>query len=87
MLVAEGDVPQPNVVKIDVDGAEEEVIDGLGDVLANTHCKAVFCEIHFAILAKAGWADAPSRIKEKLSAAGLTDQRWLDASHLLAVRP
>ncbi|MCH7541007.1 MAG: FkbM family methyltransferase [Proteobacteria bacterium] len=85
-LVANGELPQPNVLKIDVEGAEEDVIDGLRNVLAHADCTAVLCEVHFAILAEAGRADAPSHIAAKLAQAGLRDQRWLDASHLLAVR-
>lgn len=45
-LVADGKVPQPNVVKIDVEGAEPVVSKGLRRVLANDECRAVFCEIH-----------------------------------------
>ena len=85
-LVAKGEIPQPNLLKIDVEGAEEDVINGLKDVLAHTDCSAVLCEVHFAILAEAGRADAPSHIAARLAQAGLRDQRWLDASHLLAVR-
>lgn len=86
-LVAEGLAAQPSAVKIDVEGFEEEVIDGMAESLASPRCRAVLCEVHFSILARAGKGDAARRIAHKLERAGLTEQRWLDPSHLLATRP
>ena len=45
-LIAEGVVPPPNVVKIDVEGAEPLVIDGLANALSDERCRAVYCEVH-----------------------------------------
>lgn len=45
-LVADDKIPQPNVVKIDVEGAEPVVSEGLRSALANDECRTVFCEIH-----------------------------------------
>lgn len=36
----------PNIVKIDVEGAEEKVIDGLENTLSNPDCRILYCEIH-----------------------------------------
>lgn len=44
-LVASGDVPPPNVVKIDVEGAELDVIEGMKDTLA-AHRPRILCEMH-----------------------------------------
>ena len=44
-LVDEG-TPQPNVVKIDVEGAEPRVIEGMQETLTNDQCRLVYCEVH-----------------------------------------
>lgn len=44
-LVRREDLPAPSVVKIDVEGAEALVLDGMDHVLSNG-CRAVFCELH-----------------------------------------
>lgn len=45
-LVDGGSIPSPTVVKIDVEGAEPLVIDGLEDSLNNSSCRLLYCEIH-----------------------------------------
>lgn len=45
-LVQKGDVRQPSVIKIDVEGAEYSVIRGLKETLSNERCRLVYCEIH-----------------------------------------
>lgn len=45
-LVETGAVPAPSVVKIDVEGAEGLVIDGLSDSLSSDNCRRLYCEIH-----------------------------------------
>jgi len=47
-LVADSELPPPNVVKIDVEGAEPLVIEGLKEALSTPECRAVFCEIHLS---------------------------------------
>ncbi len=84
-LVAEG-LPPPTAIKIDVEGAEEEVIDGLRSSLASRACRAALVEVHFTVLERRGHRDAPARIVEHLRACGLSRLRWLDPSHLLATR-
>ncbi|WP_050050311.1 FkbM family methyltransferase [Halostagnicola sp. A56] len=44
-LVDEG-LPRPNVVKIDVEGAEPRVVDGMAETLADDGCRTVYCEVH-----------------------------------------
>ncbi len=46
LLIEENNLPQPNVVKIDVEGGEYLVIEGLKRTLQRDSCKIVFCEIH-----------------------------------------
>jgi len=45
-LVETGAVPPPTVVKIDVEGAEPLVVDGLSETLARDDCRLLVCEIH-----------------------------------------
>ncbi len=46
VLVARGLIPPPTVLKIDVEGAESLVIDGLSESLADERCRLVYCELH-----------------------------------------
>ncbi|WP_267642148.1 FkbM family methyltransferase [Haloarchaeobius amylolyticus] len=45
-LVEQGVVDPPSVVKIDVEGAEGVVIDGLSETLSRPECRVVYCEVH-----------------------------------------
>lgn len=45
-LVERGVAPTPNVVKIDVDGHELAVVEGLLGTLGNEDCRLVYCELH-----------------------------------------
>ena len=84
-LVAKGDLPAPNVIKIDVEGAELKVIAGLSMALSRPECRLVLCEVHPDLLAASG--DAPSDVQDALAAAGFsTFERFGRGSeyHLLA---
>lgn len=84
VLASEG-LAIPTVVKIDVEGFEEDVIRGMRTVLASPICRAVFIEVHFALLEARGTPDAPSRIVAELKGHGFRT-RWVDPSHLMAWR-
>ena len=75
----------PNVVKVDVEGFEEEVIMGLASTLPQPECRAFFCEVHFGILDQRGERHAPSRIEKTLKGYGFST-RWIDSSHLAAMK-
>lgn len=45
-LVEDDYIPRPSVVKIDVEGAEADVLDGLSKTLEDPACRLVYCEIH-----------------------------------------
>ena len=83
-VVAAG-YPAPSVMKIDVEGFEGEVLDGMGALLARTELKAICTEVHFAALARRGKSAEPARMVRLLS-----DQKfavtWTDRSHFVARR-
>jgi FkbM family methyltransferase len=79
-------LPVPNMMKIDVEGQEENVLLGLKNTLADPLCKTVVCEIHFSILAANGDDGAPARIVQLLKSCGFEQQNWIDASHLAAYK-
>lgn len=45
-LISNDEAPPPNIVKIDVEGAEPLVSDGLRKALSDDSCRLVFCELH-----------------------------------------
>lgn len=79
-------VTAPNVLKIDVEGFEQEVLRGLPRTLADPSLRAVFLEMHFSQLDARGLPDAARAIVETLRRAAFKVQ-WVDPSHLIARRP
>ena len=86
-LTAERGMLEPNFLKVDVEGSELDVFVGLGELLKEKSCRAVFCEVHFGLLAERGQPYASKEIEKLLAESGLSEQSWLDASHLMALRP
>jgi len=43
-IPAQYDIPSPSIVKIDVEGAELEVLKGLSKLLSG--CRLIYCEVH-----------------------------------------
>src|SRR5262249_15643989 len=84
-LVASGEAMAPNVMKIDVEGFEEEVVDGALALLRRRDLRAVFVEVHFGILEQRGRKHAPSSLVERVHQWGLTT-KWLSGSHLAGLR-
>ncbi|GEM_PF-424524 len=83
-FIAGHGLPAPDVLKLDVEGMEEEVLRGLAETLRRPNCRLVLCEVHFAILDQRGRWDAPRRIQEFLVSCGFGTVDWLNSGHLLA---
>jgi FkbM family methyltransferase len=83
-LLAQGYGP-PAVIKIDVEGFEGEVLDGMSSVLADASLRAVCVEVHFSQLAGRGKPNEPTRIARVLQAREFS-LKWVDRSHLIARR-
>lgn len=45
-LIKNGEIPPPTIVKIDVEGAEQLVLEGLTSALENNRCHTIYCEVH-----------------------------------------
>jgi FkbM family methyltransferase len=75
----------PHVLKIDVEGFEEEVLNGMSGMLASPNLRSVLVEVHFMKLENRGRANAPAHIEKLLRNNGFKT-KWVDASHLFATR-
>lgn len=53
-LVNNDEIQSPSVVKIDVEGAEKQVIDGMKKSLSRPDCRLIYCEIHPKLLQEFG---------------------------------
>lgn len=85
-LIEKGEVLPPNVIKIDVEGFELEVLQGLGKPhLQAPALRAIGVEVHFGILHERGIPNAPQQIERLLQQSGFRVQ-WPDSSHILATR-
>jgi FkbM family methyltransferase len=81
-LVREG-LPPPDFLKVDVEGFEGDVLDGMVNSLPRV--RSVVVEIHFTALARRGRPREALRIIELLHEHGFA-VRWIDPSHLVARR-
>lgn len=84
-VIEAGDAHIPNAIKIDVEGFEYEVLEGLGDHIKKPELRLIGIEVHFGILKARGVPQVPEQIEELLKINGF-EVRWPDASHIIAVR-
>ena len=83
-LLASGCEP-PAVVKIDVEGFEGEVLDGMGSMLDLRSLRTVCVEVHFRKLDERGKRHEPIRITRLLQSHAFT-VKWVDRSHFVGRR-
>ena len=84
-IFSRGLASAPTIIKIDTEGFELDVLNGMQEILNRATLRAVFIEVHFGILAERGLSAAPGRIERLLAEKGFRN-RWLDVSHLAAYR-
>ena len=75
----------PNVLKVAVQGFEEEVLAGMGTKLASLSLREVMIEVNFPVVPRMGGGMAPRRMEGLLGAMGFKT-KWVDESHLFATR-
>lgn len=75
----------PDFAKIDVEGHELEVLQGMDTALSGDRLKHLFIEVHFGVLERQGRSHVPAEIERMLVSKGY-DLEWIDPSHLHASR-
>lgn len=70
-LVGDEQLPEPTVAKIDVEGAEYDVVRGMGDVLDGV--RLLYCEIHHPVLSNFG--TTARELRDYLNSAGFEVER------------
>lgn len=76
---------QPNVIKIDVEGFEEDVLRGGMKTFSNKTCRHILVEMHFTRMDERKLKDSPNRIVKMLKNWGYK-VKWIDASHIHAIK-
>lgn len=84
-LLADGTANVPQIIKIDVEGFEWEVLEGMAALLKQKHLRAIGVEVHFGILKERGMRGVPQQIESLLRDSGFSFT-WPDTSHLFALR-
>ncbi|QZX99904.1 FkbM family methyltransferase [Halobaculum rubrum] len=93
-LVASGEVPVPNIVKIDVEGAEPLVLAGMAETLDRDAVRTVFCEVHQPTSGErdsardygSSLADIRGRFESRGFVVERIDSESIDEVHLVATR-
>lgn len=76
-IVQQPDIPKPTIIKIDVEGAELEVIEGLQNTLSNHQdMRLLYCELHPKILEERG--ESSKQICSKLRETNFHVELWRD---------
>lgn len=73
-LIDDGNLPVPNVVKIDIEGSELRAIRGLKEVLSHPDCRMVVCEVHAYLLDDFG--GSVEELEAELRDAGFALERF-----------
>lgn len=84
-LIDRGEASVPNAIKIDVEGFEYEVLEGLGKHIKSPDIRLLGIEVHFRILKQRGIPQVPQQIEALLNQHGFS-VNWPDPSHIIALR-
>src|SRR5207249_3188351 len=84
-FVAEHPSLFPNVIKVDVEGHEGAVLDGMRGLLRDRRLRCVGFEVHFGILQQRGENRRPREIHQEMEAQSFR-VLWTDMSHIIGVR-
>lgn len=91
-LVRTEPLPEPDIVKIDVEGSEPLVLEGLESTLSRTDCRVVYCEIHLPKDCRPSvwdYGESPDDVKDRLVECGYeleNVERRNQELHVKAVR-
>jgi len=85
LVVSRDSLSVPNIVKIDVEGFEEDVLRGGEKTFKNTGCRHLLIEVHFERIDERNIGNSVSRIVAMLKKWGYK-LKWIDESHLHASR-
>jgi methyltransferase FkbM-like protein len=77
-------LPIPRAVKIDVEGHEYAVLQGLHDTLSQPACELVCCEVHPKLLPSGRSLETVSGLLESLGFAHRETHRRYDVFHVVA---
>jgi FkbM family methyltransferase len=75
----------PSVIKIDVEGFEGEVFDGMTSTIDLPSLRAVCVEVHFHALNERGKPQEPAKLVRLVEIHGFR-VKWTDVSHFVAQR-
>ena len=75
----------PNIIKVDVEGHEGSVIDGMDTVLSDRRLRCVGVEVHFGLLDERGESHRPKMLEDAFIRHDFVTF-WTDPSHLIARR-
>lgn len=84
-LLEAAHIPEPTVIKIDVEGHEWNVLEGLGERLRERSLRRVLIEVHFSILDADERSEDVDLIVAALRGSGFAIE-WTDPSHINASR-
>jgi len=86
-LVRDGEVPQPTVVKIDVEGKEYSVLDGMRETLSSPECRLVYCEVHRRELPDYAHAEhSEAEVRDLLVELGFDVERTIEGKRCYQLR-
>lgn len=73
-IIEREDIPTPNIISIDVEGAETDVIQGLENTLSDEECRLVLIEVHKYLLGDFG--TSAEELEHELRSLGFTIERF-----------